>query len=284
MSELNGSPGTEPKGQAEGNPPAGVANPPAPPGTDGQAKAQGSAGTGQAPSTLAEDTFFDPSKLPEELKATYKQMQAAYTKKTMALAAQRPKIEAYDQFMRDPVASLQQMATQYGFSLTKGEARAMLNQQEQTPAKNQQQQTPQDWQPQSWQEVVDRIRQEALESVRAEFQPFVNQVQKVHAGNIEAQLSKIDPQWKLYEDEMRSNLSRHPTLVEDVAMLYRLSVPEEVYTSRAVQAAIRKMEEKGQAAKMGGKTETSKATPALRKAKTFEEAYEIAKEQLAQRR
>lgn len=284
MSELNNGPNPQAEGQAATDPPAGATTATAPNAEEGQAKIQGSAGDGQATGTQAEDTFFDPSKLPEELKATYKQMQAAYTKKTMALAAQRPKIEAYDQFMRDPVASLQQMATQYGFSLTKGEARAMLNQQEQTPAKKQQQQTPQDWQPQSWQEVVDRIRQEALESVRAEFQPLVNQVQKVHARNIEAQLSKIDPQWKLYEDEMRSNLSRHPTLVEDVAMLYRLSVPEEVYTSRAVQAAIRKMEEKGQAAKMGGKTETSKATPALRKAKTFEEAYEIAKEQLAQRR
>lgn len=281
MSELNGGPGTEPQGQAEGNPPAGVANPPAPPGTDGQAKAQGSAGTGQAPSTLAEDTFFDPSKLPEELKATYKQMQAAYTKKTQALAAQRPKIEAYDQFMRDPVTSLQQMAREYGYNLTRGEARAMVQEQN---AQAQSQDDLKNWQPQSWDEVITKIREAALESVRSEFAPFVNQVKRVQASNIESQLTKIDPQWKLYEQEMRENLARHPTLVEDVAMLYRLSVPEEVYTSRAVQAAIRKMEEKGQAAKMGGKTETSKATPALRKAKTFEEAYEIAKEQLAQRR
>lgn len=44
--------------------------------------------------TGAEDSFFDPNQVPEELKPVYKGMQAAYTKKTQEIAQARKETEA----------------------------------------------------------------------------------------------------------------------------------------------------------------------------------------------
>lgn len=281
MSELNNGPNPQAEGQAATDPPAGVTTATAPNAEEGQAKTQGSAGDGQAHGTQAEDTFFDPNTLPPELKATYKKMQAAYTKKTMELASHRPKIEAYDQFMRDPVTNLQMLARQYGMNLTKADAKAAIEGQQQAPARSG---FDANWQPQSWNEVVDKFREILLPEFQQQMAPFTAQVQKVQAANIEAELNKIDPEWRLYEDEMRQNLSELPGLVNNIAKLYRISVPEEVLTSRAVQAALKKFEEKGKAASMGTKTETSKAAPAPKGKMTFAESVEYAKNQLANRR
>lgn len=53
----------------------------------------------------SEDTFFDPNQVPEELKPAYKQMQAAFTRKTQEIAEARKaveslktKAEAYDKY------------------------------------------------------------------------------------------------------------------------------------------------------------------------------------------
>lgn len=54
-----------------------------------------------------EEAFFDPNAIPEELKPAYKQMQAAFTKKTQEIAEQRKqaealrqKAEAYDKYQQ----------------------------------------------------------------------------------------------------------------------------------------------------------------------------------------
>ena len=49
-------------------------------------------------------------------------MQAAFTKKTQAVAQDRQKIEAFDAFMADPMSQIQQLAQQYGYSLTQANA------------------------------------------------------------------------------------------------------------------------------------------------------------------
>jgi len=51
-------------------------------------------------------------------------MQAAFTKKMQGLSGDRQKIEAYNQFMQDPIGQMQQVAKQYGYSLTRAEAAA----------------------------------------------------------------------------------------------------------------------------------------------------------------
>ena len=44
-----------------------------------------------------EDSFFDPNSVPDELKPAYKQMQAAFTKKTQEIAEERKMAEAFKQ-------------------------------------------------------------------------------------------------------------------------------------------------------------------------------------------
>ena len=58
--------------------------------------------TGGEEDILNEDaTFFDPKGLSEELQPAYKQMQAAFTKKTQGIADVRKKSEAFDNLLKD---------------------------------------------------------------------------------------------------------------------------------------------------------------------------------------
>ncbi len=249
----------------------------APQSTQGQATGSTTGTTAQAPDSAAtaDDHFFDPRDLPAELLPAYKQMQGAFTKKMQAVSQNRKKVEAYDAFMQDPVGQLQQMAGQYGYQLTRAEAARALQQQQ--PAGNQQQQS---WEPQTWDEVLQKAEERATQKVLAQLQPLMGNVQKIQASTIEKQLAEIDPNWQIYEDEMRDTMRQHPTLVHDVAKLYRMSVPEDVLSSRAVQTALKKMQSKVDASHVGTKSTVTSA-PAPRKAKTFDEAVQIAKEQLA---
>jgi len=101
---------------------------------------------------------------------------------------------------------------------------------------------------------------------------------------IEHQLSDIDPTWQQYEDKMMDNLNSHPTLARDPATLYRLSVPQEVLESRAVQKALKKMEGKAQSSKASsGSTTSRKPQQGIPdKAMSFQEAVEAAKAKLAE--
>lgn len=255
----------------------------APEVSTGQATGQTSPDTGQAatsaPQTPEEPTFFDPSAIAEELKPAYKQMQAAFTKKMQGISAHKQKIEAYDQFMRDPIGQMQQVASQYGYSLSRAQAAQAIQEQ--------QGQQDQNWEPQSWDEVMSKAEERAEQRIMAKLQPFLGNVQKQTAATIERQLSEIDPQWRAYEDDMRSMLQQHPTLVNDVSMLYRLSVPEEVLTSRAVQTALSKFQSKTEQAKVSGTTRTSRSEPAppdltkMKSGDAFNAAIEIARKRLA---
>jgi hypothetical protein len=202
-------------------------------------------------------------------------MQAAWTRKTQGLAQQRHKIEAYDAFSRDPIGTMQQVAQQYGYTLTRGQAADMVRGQAQ-------QQDQQQWEPKTWDDVLGRAKDMAKQEIMAELAPMFNNVQKIQAKSIEAQLNEIDPQWKLYEDEMRATLQQHPTLVNNVEQLYRLSVPEDRYSARAVQAAIKKLQSKTEQASVASKSSTSRTAQPQRIAKSFDEAVAIAKQQLAE--
>ena len=246
----------------------------------GQGQAPGTQGTGTstaaAPATQAEETFFDPKSVPEELKPAYNQMRNAFTKKMQGLSQDKNKVEAYNAFISDPVANMQRFAKQYGYNLTRAEAAAAVNTpgQQGTDLKN--------WQPQSWDEVVSTIEQRAIEKMNERLAPVFQGVQQVTAHNIEQQLTQIDENWRMYEDDMKANISAHPTLVKDVAKLYRMSVPEEVLTRRAVQTALKKLEDKAKGAQVHGSQNTARSAPAPKAAKNFQEAVQFAREQLTQ--
>ena len=239
--------------------------------TQGQATSQdGTSQSDKATTAPAqEDTFFDPKEVPDELKPAYKQMQAAFTKKMQVISKDRDAISAYRNFEKDPIGNMQAMAQRMGYTLTRAEAAAQLSTQGAAPA--------QEFQPQSWDEVANWMKAQIMPHIQQQFQPLVDNVQKVTAHNIEQQLDTIDPNWRMYEDDMKANIQEHPSLVKDIGKLYRLSVPEEVLNSRATQAALRKLESKGQAASVHGRSSAAKALPTAKKATSFQEAVELAK-------
>ena len=275
------SPVTLTEGQAAPAPSEGT--PQAAPEVDtGQATAPTEPGQGQAqaaPSAPAEPTFFDPNQIPEELKPAYKQMQSAFTKKMQSLSGDRQKIEAYDNFMSDPIGQMQQVARQYGYSLTRAEAAAAINQGQQAQG--------QQWEPQSWDEVIARTKEETRQEILRELQPLIGNVQKQTASNIERQLAEIDTNWSAYQDEMRTNLQQFPGLVNDVGKLYKISVPDDVLHSRAVQEALTKFHSKTEQAKVGGSSKTSRSEPAgpdltkMKSGDAFNAAVEMARKMIS---
>ncbi|MDI6741629.1 MAG: hypothetical protein QMD11_02730 [Smithella sp.] len=225
-----------------------------------------------ATKAAAEDVFFDPKDLPAELQPQWKRMQASFTKKMQSISQHRGKIDAYDAFERDPVGTMQQIAGRMGFQLTRAEAAAAAAKAAQAGEAST------DWQPQNWQEVIDKIGGQIMEKVQQSLAPVFQGVQKATAHNIEKELDAVDANWRMYEDEMRTALRDHPSLVNDVSKLYRLSVPEEVLSSRAVQAALKKLEDKGKAASVHGGSTTQRTQSAIKPANSFEEAVEQARE------
>jgi len=232
------------------------------------------------PAQDSEEAIFDPGEfdrltqsltpeLQAQARALKKSLQGAFTKKTQEIAKHRQKIEAYDAFQRDPVSQIQQMAKQMGYSLTRAEAQAQVNQTD-----------PAEWQPQSWNEVLQRAESKVMER----FAPLLTEMQNMKKTAIESQLTDIDPTWHQYEDTMVQNLSAHPTLAKDPIMLYRLSVPPEVFESRATQKALAKLEARTQSSKVSGNSLTSK-TPKTGDPEgpiSFADAVKIAKARLAE--
>lgn len=256
---------------------SGQAGAQAPAGTTGEPDPSKSAAssTGTAPE---EPVFFDPKELPPELIPAYKQMQGTFTKKMQAISGHKEKVAAYDAFMANPVAELQRMAAQYGYKLDRpgtgnqdGNGRQAANNE--------------NWEPKTWDDVMAKAEERAVakayDRIMGEISPLIGNVQEMRAKTIEHQLAEIDPNWQQYEDEMRDTLKEHPSLVKDVAKLYRLSVPEEVLTSRSVQAALRKLQDKTQAGHVGTSTRT-KSQPAPKKVTSFQEAVQAAKAELAE--
>jgi hypothetical protein len=244
-----------------------------------KAEAQTDSGQVQQGPLEQQDHFFDPSKVPEELKPIYKAMQAAYTKKTQALAEQRKKIEAYDAFARDPVGTLEQLARQYGYTLTKS-----------GPATGQGQGNPfadPNYQPQTWADLASDISnfvtQQLVSQLGQVIQPLYRSVEQITSKHIESQLDQIDPNWHLYEEEIKQNMQLFPQLIQTpdgLHKLYKISVPDEVYRGRIVKGVLEKYNEKAHAAKMATKSQSKMATATVRKITSFEDAVALAKEQL----
>jgi hypothetical protein len=152
---------------------------------------------------------------------------------------------------------MQKLAQNYGFQLTRQQAAAAVADQQQG-----QQPNGQPWQPNSWEEVEQRIahraKAEARQELMRDLQPLVQEVQQTKKQTIERQLSEIDPTWQQYESEMVTLLQQHPTLAKDPSMLYRMSVPQEVIESRATQRALQRFEAKAKSSTAAGGSTTSR--------------------------
>jgi hypothetical protein len=268
MEEVTAEPNAT-EGQVAEGPAGGQTTEGTPEGSEGQSA------VGTTEDGPQEPTFFDPKTVPEDLVPAYKQMQAAYTKKMQAMSKDREKIEAYNAFSADPINQLQRYAQQYGYQLTRAEAAQQLQNA---------QEVGEDWQPQSWNEVLQKAKEMAMVDLREQFGPVLKEVRDIKKTSIERQLSEIDPTWQQYEDDMKQLMNQHPTLANDAALLYKMAVPEEVLQSRATQAALAKLEAKGKSAQVsGGSTTTKQPKEGLPdKPVSFNDAVEAAKKKLAE--
>jgi len=232
--------------------------------------------------TTTEDTFFDPTGLPDELKPAYKQMQAAFTKKSQSIRQERQKIDAYNAFETDPHGTIARIAQQMGYQLVKPGQQPR----ESGPAAQANTSDP-NWQPQTWEEVIGLAEQRAtakiIEQLRPVLGPLMQNMEQVTSRNIETQLDSIDGNWRVYEDEIKANMKEHPTLIKSpdgVMKLYRISVPAELQTRQAEQRVIKKFEDKAKAATMGSKSTSHTAGTGSRKVNSFADAVQLAKDQL----
>ena len=244
-----------------------------PTGQTGQAEASPQAAAPQ------EDAFFDPKSIQDkpELMAAYRQMQKAYTQKTQALAQNRRKVEAYDQFTSSPEAVAQYLSS-LGYQVNR--AGQVVASQAAPAAGGNPDLRP--FEPQTWDDVFTEAERRLISRVQQQMEPVMTNIRETTAKNVERELAEIDPNWRLYEDEMKETLRTHPTLVKNVGQLYRLSVPEDVLRDRAVKEALTKHTQRTQAASVHGAGTTTRTAPAPRKVNSFQDAVEVAKEALRQ--
>ena len=212
-------------------------------------------------------------------------MQGAFTKKAQDLAKQRQahtqKVQAYDQFMANPVENIMRMGAQYGLHLTPAQAQQVANQQQQAAVNP-------EWTPNTWEEVfaksgefvkptIESLLKEHLTPYQQKIAALEQEISEVRASKVKKQLNEIDPNWQMYEDEMRQVLEQIPQLANDIPKLYKLAVPQEVLESKATQAALRRYEEKVQAAKVESSGSTKQSGPVKPGKMSFDEAFQAAK-------
>ena len=244
-------------------------------GQSGGTETQGTTGDGTQESS--EETFFDPRSIEDkpELMAAYKSMQRSYGGKMEGVKAGQQKIDAYDAFYNDPLPQIQQMASQMGYQLTRGEAAQVAAEGQQQPSQQD------DWEPKTWDEVLSKAEDRAYDRLRNEFGPVLQQVGQLRETNMERMLDDSCPDWRQHEDAMMGNLKAHPTLVNNPEMLYRMSVPSEMLESRATQAALKKLQTKVKGSTTGASTTKVAPGGMPDKPVTFDEAVKFAKNKLA---
>jgi hypothetical protein len=194
-------------------------------------------------------------------------MQAAWTKKNQGIKASQQKLDQYDQFMRDPIGSAQQVLSSLGYQVV----------QRDPAAKKDGNGKDQPWAPNSW----DDVMAEAKRQVLGELKPFFKEVDHVKQQSMEARLDRDYPDWRTYEDGMVGLLKSHPTLAHDPDTLYRMAVPSEVLEARATKAALAKLKNGSDNAQVSGQSATTRQVNQKPEGKlTLNQAYEAARASL----
>jgi hypothetical protein len=81
---------------------------------------------------------------------------------------------------------------------------------------------------------------------------------------------------------MTGLLGKHPTLANDPVALAELAIPKEIRESRAMQAALKKLQSKASSGEVSGASKAKASTSTAPTGKmSFNEAYEYAKAKLA---
>lgn len=223
-----------------------------------------------------DDTFttLDPATLSPELQEVYKSMQGDYTKKLQANSEQRKELEQFsgirESFNADPQGTIRKLAEQYGIPLAQAAA-AVNEAQGNNPDE-----------PQTWENVYQTAEDRAYDRIKQEMGPMADNMRKLQAASVETQLDGIDPMWRRHEESMQANLKTHPTLANDIPLLYEMAIPKAERDSRATQAALAKMRNLEKSGAVSGKT-TTRSAPAGAAVSSFDDAVTEAKRLIAER-
>lgn len=243
----------------------------APNSSQGQSVAQGQTTVSGSDQGSNDESIFDWKSIEHspELVKLAKQLQGNYTKKSQGIKAHQAKLDQYDQFMRDPIGSAQQVLSTLGYQVVQRDQKAQGKDGKDGFA------------PASW----DDVMAEAKKRVLSELQPVFRELDQVKQQGMEARLDKDYPDWRTYEEPMVELLKNHPTLARDPDTLYRMAVPAEVLESRAAKAALARLKAAGENAQVSGQSATTRQASSKPTGKlTLNQAYEHAKASLAQSR
>ena len=260
---------------------------------DGSAPESGIAPPAVDPSTPAQPTepeqFIDPRDFPPELQPHWKRMQAAYTKKTQAIARDRDKIELVNRYRSDPNFALQFMQQE-------------LQRMGAAPQPQQPQHQPTNGQvppafvdaiasrlPQELRWMAPAMAEATYASVAHLTAPIVKQTQdrareerETEWDTLAQQLSERQPGWEAHEDEMlamneflTSGKLKHPTYGSKLDILLNLVTGGAAATQRAIQ----RMSDAGRQRTTTGqpsRTTVPNITDRVRSAKTTHDAFQVA--------
>jgi DNA-binding transcriptional MerR regulator len=253
----------------------------------------------ETPAAPQEESFIDPSQLPEELKPHWKRMHTSYIKYREDLKKGREAATTIQRFYSDPdyqLQVLQQAAAQRGLRLSSvAEQLQAQGGQTSNPAV----QAPAD--------MVERIKaglapelqwmaQNLANSTWAAVQPLIQEKQREQAASKEqeyeaagAALSQKFPGWEAEEDTMNDLLEwmqsgpmQHPRYGNRLERLYQFTQFVNGHNGHAVQEAATRMAEAARSrttssrvAHPGGENFQER----IRKATTKHEAFELAQQQ-----
>ena len=242
-----------------------------------------------------EESFIDPSELPEELKPHWKRMHRAFTKRMEETKDIKDKAALVDQFRSDPnfaLQTIQQAAQQMGYSLTKAQAAQVAE----TAATS----------------VGGGAPQELVAAVRAQLNPELQWMAPALAntqwvamqmqmaplqkereqerisrrneeyGALSEELGEQAPGWEEHEDDMeelltflKSDSMKHRKYGSKLALLHGIVTGN----ASAIASAVRRMGEAGR--NRTGTGQVSRSTgpnieKRVREAKTTQDAWDVA--------
>jgi len=217
-----------------------------------------------------------PDGMKQQLEGLYGNLNKAFTQGMQGLSEDRKKVEAYNAFdtmsRQDPMGAIKAIAQQMGVSPQ--QLQEVIGE---TPARDIEQGF------ETYGEMFDHFKSGIMDAVRSELAPVFKNVQDLTSNNIEAELGNIDPHWRRYESTMMDTMKQHPTLINDIPRLYKMSVPEDVLKADATREALRRVEAETKTATLtsGGGTKKSSTQPM--KVDSFQDAIDAARQDLQNR-
>ena len=148
-----------------------------------------------------EEEFVDPSQLPRELQPHWKKMQASYTRKMQGVKELQDKANLYDQIMSDPENIVSKLAEKAGLKVVKEES----NEEDI---------------PEGGDATLQWLQSQIKKAVDAAVGPIRGTQQQLKVSQSMSYLDKTYPDWKLYDDIMTDIVKKHPSMSEDLDLLY----------------------------------------------------------------